>query len=128
MITPSTVEMPVEGDTVMSLRKSPLERAFANLNGLPAEVHAVKLKQVESAKRNGIVLAAVAEQIEDGEAVCVEAMASPSTRHELAGNAAMAAAARGKRWARSKPFRVLLPERGRIAGLNGIEQVAVEEV
>ena len=53
----------------MLASQQPLERALANLNRLRAKVHAIQLKEVKSAERHGVVLAAVAEQVKYGEAV-----------------------------------------------------------
>ena len=63
------IEMPVERNTCVLAAQKPAEGAFANFNGLPAQVHAVQLEQVESAERHGVVLTAVAEQVKYREAV-----------------------------------------------------------
>ncbi len=55
----------------MLAAQKPTEGALANLDRLRAQVHAIQFEQVEGAKRHSVVLAAIAEQVEHGEAVGV---------------------------------------------------------
>ncbi len=53
----------------MLVAQKPTKGALAHLDGFGAKVHAIQLKEVKGAERHSIVLAAIPEQVEHGEAI-----------------------------------------------------------
>ena len=60
-------EMRVEGDPVAGAAEQIGEHSLAALERLPSEVLAVDFDQVESAEDSGMVILAVADEVEDRE-------------------------------------------------------------
>jgi hypothetical protein len=65
-------EMLVEGDPVARSAKQIGEHGFAALKRLPPKVLPVQFDQVESTEHDGIVILAIAEEVEDREPVLID--------------------------------------------------------
>ena len=64
--------MLIEGYPVASVLEQIGEHGLAALDRLPAEVLAVEFNQIERAQQGGVVVLAIADEVEDREAVRVD--------------------------------------------------------
>ena len=65
-------EMLIEGHAGMRATQEALQGRFAKLDRRPPQILAVEFKEIERAKRNGMILAPVPDQVEHGQAVHVD--------------------------------------------------------
>jgi hypothetical protein len=93
--------MRVERDARMLAAQKRLQGALAGFNRLATQILAIELEQVEGAKDRPMAGPVPADQSNTARPLWSVTIASPSMRQERAGSAATAAAARGKRPAKS---------------------------
>jgi hypothetical protein len=74
----------VEPDARLGLGHDRRERSLADLKRIAPQVVAVQLDQVEGVQERAVIMAAVANEIERGNAVSSQATASPSMMQERA--------------------------------------------
>jgi hypothetical protein len=96
----------VKGDAVMWEPQQPDVPAVTVLDRFVPNVLAVYLEQIEGAKDGAAVAAMTADQSNTAIPLSSHTIASASTTHDLIGSASIAAAASGKRSAKSLPLRV----------------------